>query len=58
MNKQKNDHLPIELENRVENVIQQIDGLEKSIDRLIENLSKIVIYLKEHGENATAQASN
>ncbi len=49
MNNQENenDHLPNELENRVESVIQRIDGLEKQMTEMIEKLSCYVRQLSE-----------
>lgn len=51
MNNKKNDQLPIELENRVENVIQRIDGLEKKLDEMIEKLSYYVRQLSKQKSN-------
>lgn len=60
MNNQENDHLTDNLQNSIESVCQRIDGIEKSIDRLIENLSKIVLHMKECAatESAPDQASD
>lgn len=57
MNNQENenDHLPNELENRVESVIQRIDGLEKQMTEMIETLTK---YFIQESKNLRGQASN
>jgi hypothetical protein len=57
MNNQENenDHLPNELENRVESVIQRIDGLEKQMTEMIETLTN---YFIQESKNLPDQASN
>lgn len=55
MNNQENDHLPNELENRVESVIQRIDGLEKQMTEMIETLTN---YFIQESKNLPDQVSN